>query len=340
MNNISQHRQELKKLARSEEKQVAYLDAIAKEISLVEDLVEQLKIEESELKSNLNELTNSLVVGEEKLDSAREIQAQVVREMYINGRLKQWTFLLSGEGMDEFFSRIGLLWYLSQSRKELSEQLQTQNEKVISIRDSVNSVKQNVAQKRKLKESELDSLEKAKLEKQKVLKEIRNDKESYTKAIKEMERSLEQLKNRLPTTSLSGNFEKCKGNLPWPTSSRNIIHKFGLVKESRFGTQFRNAGIDIATDGDEPVLSVADGRIAQIYWLRGYGNLVVIEHPGGYFTVYGNLGKVWVEKGRQIDQGIELGRTAEDGWLEGTKLHFEIRKGKQEVNPIEWLIAA
>jgi len=337
---IARQRAEIEGLSREESDLVSYLDALSREISLVGELLDTLAARDSILNRRLAALSDSLEISLEQLDSARAAQADVVRAMYIRGRGGNWAFLLGSSDIGDFVNRVGYFLFLARARQRLADDVARHTELVDDILDSTAAVKLRVEENKALKQAEFDSLGSLRRRKRNTLEKIRADKTAYQNALAEMERSLEELRLRLPEPSAVGDFERFRGKLPWPTESKKIIHPFGIVAERRFGTNFRNAGIDIATNPDEPVHAVADGRVAQIYWLRGYGKIIILEHEGGYFSVYGNLDRVLVEMGQMVEAGTEIAATAADGWLEGAKLHFEIRKGKQEVNPVEWLIAA
>ena len=336
---IQKQKNELENLAEKEKETVANLDALSEKVVTLSDILDSLDKEDSLLGMRLTDLGDSLSKSNASLDSARTAQAKVVRAMFIRGRAGELTFLLQSDGVGDFVNRLGYFIFLARARRELGDRLENISFNIKIIADSTEVVKNRVAQTKNLRLSELDSLNAAKAGQKKLLDKIRNDEGTYRAAIAEMERSLQELTDRIPAPKKGGNFESNKGKLPWPTDSRNVLYKFGIVKESRFGTTFRNSGIDIATKPEADVRSVADGTVAQISWLRGYGNIVILEHAGGFFSVYGNLGKVDVSEGQNLSARARIGKTAEEGWLEGSKLHLEIRNGRREVNPLDWLVS-
>jgi lipoprotein NlpD len=99
----------------------------------------------------------------------------------------------------------------------------------------------------------------------------------------------------------------------------------------------RNKGIDIGGNEGEPVKAAADGEVVHVgSALRGYGNLVIIRHPGDYVTAYGHNRKILVSQGQQVKRGqpiAELGRTDSDR----PKLHFEIRHQGKPLDPVKYL---
>jgi lipoprotein NlpD len=113
----------------------------------------------------------------------------------------------------------------------------------------------------------------------------------------------------------------------WPTAGK-VIDGFDAP---------RNKGIDIGGNEGEPVVAAADGEVVHVgSALRGYGNLVIIRHPGEYVTAYGHNRKILVSQGQQVKRGqqiAELGRTDSDR----PKLHFEIRHQGKPLDPVKYL---
>lgn len=82
---------------------------------------------------------------------------------------------------------------------------------------------------------------------------------------------------------------------------------------------------------------MADGRVTYASRLRGYENLVILEHEGGYYTIYARLSETLVTLHQEVTRLQTIGRLGENGLSSGPSLHFEIREGKQPQNPLEWL---
>ena len=74
--------------------------------------------------------------------------------------------------------------------------------------------------------------------------------------------------------------------------------------------------------------------------IRGYGNLLLIRHSGGWITAYAHADKLLVQRGDKVNKGQVIARVGHTGNVVSPQLHFEIRKGKQAVNPIRHLAGA
>jgi septal ring factor EnvC (AmiA/AmiB activator) len=123
-----------------------------------------------------------------------------------------------------------------------------------------------------------------------------------------------------------------KKGLCWPVQG-SIVSRFGLEKNPVLGTVTRNLGIEIAGKPDQKVVSAASGRVAAVTELPGRGNTVILEHPGGYFSIYGQLGQSKVSVGEAVAACAEVGRLA----AEPGRVYFEYRHNLKAEDPQEWL---
>ena len=124
-----------------------------------------------------------------------------------------------------------------------------------------------------------------------------------------------------------------KKGLCWPVQGP-VVSKFGLEKNPVLGTVTRNLGVEIGGKADQKVVSAAAGRVAAVTELPGRGNTVILEHPGGYFSIYGQLGRTQVSVGQAVSACSELGRLAPDN---PPRVYFEYRHNLKAEDPLEWL---
>ena len=127
-----------------------------------------------------------------------------------------------------------------------------------------------------------------------------------------------------------------RGQLPWPTDGR-VVAGFGKQTHPRFGTETLRSGVDIEAPEGTPIRAVATGSVAYRGWLKGYGNLVVLDHGDGYHTLYAHAAQVLVDEGDQVKGGELIGRVGETGSVEGPRLYFEVRYQGRAEDPQLWL---
>ena len=84
-------------------------------------------------------------------------------------------------------------------------------------------------------------------------------------------------------------------------------------------------------------MAVADGAVIYADWFKGYGRLIILDHGGGYFTLYAHAAEIWARSGDSVSRGQVIGKVGDTGSLEGPQLYFELRhKGKPQ-DPLAWL---
>ncbi len=138
---------------------------------------------------------------------------------------------------------------------------------------------------------------------------------------------------QLDDTSLP--FEPFKGALPWPARGA-ISSRFGRQPSSRFGTSIVRNGIEITVPEAQAVRAVHEGVVAFADQFTGYGNLIIVEHGDGAFSLYGHLSSMQVQKGAHVGAQAPLGRSGRNP--NGTPaLYFELRVDGKPVDPLQWL---
>jgi murein hydrolase activator len=132
-------------------------------------------------------------------------------------------------------------------------------------------------------------------------------------------------------------FQQLKGKLRWPVANGNVS------KEGRFGkhvhpdlkTVTQNTGVDIQTRAGSNVFAVADGEVAALSFIPGFGNIVIINNYSGFHTVYAHLSDINVSKSDKVTEGQVIAHSGES--VDGSVLHFEIWKERDKLNPESWL---
>jgi septal ring factor EnvC (AmiA/AmiB activator) len=204
------------------------------------------------------------------------------------------------------------------------------------------------------KTGENDQLVHEQAERRAIVRDIRSRKKSYLAKIAELEtarkkldeviRMLEQRRKAAPPRGgrpqpvpfLSGTFEKLKGDLPWPIDGP-VLTRFGKIVHPVYKTVITSNGIDIGAAEGGAVRCIAAGSVLYTGSMRGLGKLVIVDHGGGYLTIYAGLRHIEVSTGQTLEAGTVLGRAGGAGDTGGPKVHFEIRKSTDSLDPQQWL---
>jgi len=192
-----------------------------------------------------------------------------------------------------------------------------------------------------------------------LLTSIGNEKRLYQQALAEMEgaasnlnQTLTSLRSKLaasqsgpkpkqPTTSpkatgSDSGFAAMKGRLPPPVRG-TVTTYFGKNNQGKFGITTSADGIDIKTIAGSEITAIFKGKVVYVGPLRGYGNLLIIDHGQQYFSLMARASEFYKKVGEVVANGEVIGAMSEQGGLLGEGLHFEIRRGTVPENPLEWL---
>jgi septal ring factor EnvC (AmiA/AmiB activator) len=130
-------------------------------------------------------------------------------------------------------------------------------------------------------------------------------------------------------------FEKRRGKLRWPVAHGTVQTPFGNQIHPVLKTITQNTGIDIATPSGSDVYAVADGEVAVLSFIPGFGNVLILNHSNGFRTVYAHLSDVTVSESQRVTEGTIIAKSGDT--VAGAILHFEIWKEREKQNPEWWL---
>lgn len=126
-----------------------------------------------------------------------------------------------------------------------------------------------------------------------------------------------------------------RGALDWPVTGK-VVSAFGRAPAGRFGTSINRNGIEISATEGTPARAVHDGVVAYAAPFSGFGTLVIVDHGGGAFSLYGHLLEARVDKGATVTRGSVVG-TVGLAPAGGSALYFELRIDGRPVDPLQWL---
>jgi septal ring factor EnvC (AmiA/AmiB activator) len=177
-----------------------------------------------------------------------------------------------------------------------------------------------------------------------LLMKIHQEKEFYETAVKELESAAQGLKDTLinlektqegkqdKQRALPTDFDRSRGKLPLPLEGR-ILKEGGRVG----GGQNGGKGIFIEGSPGAEVKAVFPGRVDFSGQIKGYGEMVIINHGSRYFTILARLSKRSKVEGEMVNAGEVIGLLGPSDGLNPPRLYFEIRKGEGLLDPLKWL---
>ncbi|HEY5615610.1 MAG TPA: peptidoglycan DD-metalloendopeptidase family protein [Bacteroidota bacterium] len=363
---IAAYEQKLSESEKKEKTTLTHLDNLEKQSTLIRRLVQKLREQEKLLTSDINEAKSSITDLEKQLQFLKSHYAKYVRSVYINNRVYDLELLLSSNSINQLSIRIQ---YLKRFSDQRVKDLQGIVDKKTSLEKQNDQLQSSLEKERALlaeKTKEEQSLKKKTTQRRSVLSNLRKDKKQYqqelarkTEAVKEIEKIIADLiererirkereaaaarerERRGETVTATppepaGTFDQRLGKLRWPVSKGAIASRFGRQVHPTLKTVTQNTGIDITSTSGSDVLSVADGEVSVVSFIPGFGNLLILNHYGGYRTVYAHLSDIAVTEGQSVKDGQVIAKSGDS--LEGNILHFEIWKDRDKQNPERWLM--
>ena len=329
---------------------------LEEELALVNKLIQSLKKEEDLNRNKINILKKDINTKEDELNTLRERYEQRIINTYLKGRVSDLEKVLSSTSWRQAVYRTQYLKIISTIEQKMTKEIEglllTINKNKLKLESLL---RQSISLKRE-KQKQMTSLRKMRIKREKELTRIRQDKSALAnymqekgagvkqlesiikkvledKARSEREERIRQQQEALKTKE----FNLLRGQLPWPTEGR-VISKFGKQWNSRLKTTTDNPGIDIKGQPGSPIRSTMSGIITTITYIRGYGTTIIVDHGGGFYTVYSHVTNIQTNVDSEVRSGDVIAYMGDSGSVNGSKLHFEVWGKGQKLDPEKWLI--
>lgn len=130
-----------------------------------------------------------------------------------------------------------------------------------------------------------------------------------------------------------GIFQQLKGKLRLPVRGE-LINRFGSQREDSGATW---KGLFIKSPAGQEVKSIANGKVVFSDWLRGFGNIVIVDHGDGYMSLYGNNETLYKQAGETVKAGDAIAAVGNSGGIAETGLYFEMRHQSRPFDPLGWV---
>ncbi|HIF28971.1 MAG TPA: hypothetical protein EYQ40_10700 [Candidatus Marinimicrobia bacterium] len=360
INNVRKEIEETRRRIKSEKKKekstARRLTNIDKEISLTDKLYTQLNQELGKTETNIDKLSTAIQANERQLEILRDRYAVRVVQMYKKGTLADIEKLLSSSSWRQAIYRSKYMGVISNIDQKTQNKIKSLLIDIGRQRIGLESSYRNKVRLKKDQEDSKVTLRASRKKRQQELDKIRNNQSELTKYLEEKQAGMQELESLLKKVRQERSsydradrirkqqaalktetFGKLKGQLPWPAAGR-VVKRFGRTWNSERKTTTENPGIDIKGKPGSPVRSVIGGIITTITYIRGYGTTIIIDHGGGFYTVYSHVTNVETNEENEVQAGDIIAYMGNAGSIDGSKLHFEIWGHGQKLNPEKWLM--
>lgn len=317
----------------------------------------QISGQRREVNTALSRLQSRIRFVESNIADEQTTLGRLLYQQYVGGQSDAIKLVLNGEDPNEIARQLHYLSYVSRARAEL----------LASLRENLANLKELTGETRR-KSSELHALqsdetlqmrrlEKEKAERQRVYVKVSDDIDKSRKQLSTLKRDEERLsqlierlakeaarKNKKPGKRLtnqalpnadmgSGPFRQLKGRLRLPVIGE-LMNRFGGLRQDS-GLSWK--GLFISAKPGRDVKAIAGGRVVYADWLRGFGNLLILDHGDGYMSLYGNNESLLKQVGEETRAGEPIAATGNSGGNPDSGLYFELRFQGKPFDPIPWV---
>ena len=331
-----------------------------KEISATKKEIYKAKKKQKSNKKKLASLNKKLKKLELEMLKRKKLQSEILYQSYIKPKPGYLQLFLEGINPNEVSRQINYIGFLTKAQNENILELNKIRENISSTKKSTKKILKNVTQLRKKKEKNAKKLEKRKEAKKITLSKISNKLKSQKSKKQKLQQDEKKLSNlvknlilklkaeekrrRLGKKEITDkkkivdieaykiNFAKLKKKLKLPIKGK-IIHKYNSKRRDT-GTRWK--GLFIKAKEGSNVTSVASGQVVFSDWLRGFGNIIIIDHGKSYMSLYGNNDSLLKQKGEYIKGGDVIALSGNSGGNKNNGLYYELRHNGKPFNPLKW----
>lgn len=336
---IEVRKQQIQENKRRQRNVLEELDRLDRDIDRVEQELQALNGQIAALERAIDAARQELQKAEEDLEERTAILHQRLRDIYTEGQVSYLEVLLQATSLGDFLTRFDLMQRIAEQDIKLMKELAAERDRIEQRKKDLEARQERLTLLREQTRVKQSYLTARSEEKKGVLNQLESEREAYERALDELEatsRRLAQIIQQLQAKEPSP--RRGTGRFIWPVPGYSTVTSgYGMrfhpiLRQSRMHT-----GIDIAAPTGAAVVASDDGTVIYTGWLGGYGQVVVVDHGGGYSTLYAHLSRIAAGNGSQVRQGETIGYVGSTGWSTGPHLHFEVRVNGEPQNPSGYL---
>lgn len=351
----------LKKTKKVESKVSGELDQIQKYLREKEASLNSLGRDMKGVETSLNRTQRDIDLAKAEAERKKQQINRRLTSVYKAGEAGSLRMFFSSESFPQMTENLRYMRSVLENDKKLFADY---NAKMENLRVLKASLERDVARKEKIKSSievKKQEIEQEKNKKAGYLLKVREDKKTYMSSIKELQANANRLQamvERLEARSRKGYNSKNKnkavvgsehllpnvpdkglgtqkGRLNLPVKG-NIVGQFGRHKHPEFNSYTVNNGISIEAPAGTQIHAIYEGQVIFADYFKGYGNMVIVDHGGGFFSLYAHAANLFKKVGATVAKNDVVASVGDTDSSKGPMLYFEIRYQGKPVDPSPW----
>lgn len=362
---INEEKQRLKKIEQQiksikeeinnlQKEESGYLETLHKIEKLLRDTEKELQNIEKDLEFAHKEIKQGeeeLIFEKGMLKEKTKLLESRLREIYKRRLTGYLEIIFNSESFSDFLTRFRYIKNILSLDAKVINDIRQQTKRIENNKMNLENREEILSLLKKEVEKEKENIEFSIKAKKSIMNKIESQKEVYLKSLKELEQSSQEIKNiieriykqqeedsgkasqkEVPAITLKPK----KGILALPVQGK-LISEYGRHKNTDFNTYTFNSGIDISAPLGQVVHTAGSGEVIYTGSIKGYGQIIIIDHGGRVTTLYAHLSKILIDIGDKVKKGQLIGQVGDSGGVSSTRLHFEVRVEGKPTDPMNWL---
>ena len=371
---ISSIKKEISEKEASLDKVNSELAASEKAISQSNRTLKELGDKKQNVENQLEDLKREAGIVSLHVSEAEDLIASISQAQFVNSRRHPWQTALVGNNPNDIARMSAILQYMAREQDRTIDRLANRRKNIEIVTAKTNETQQELIRIETAEQKNRSELEREKTRRESAFaqlkKELSSQKARYEQLVKNdrqltdliadidkqiaaaaarerakkealaaaKRREQEKAKpdpRRTTVAPTTGNFGKLRGKLTMPTKG-TIVAKFGQKREGAAST-LAWRGLLIRAKQGQDVVAAGPGTVVFSDWMRGFGNLLIVDHGSNYLSVYANNETLYKSVGDAVKQGETIASVGSSGGEDAPGLYFELRYKGKPFDPSRWI---
>lgn len=358
---IREKKKLIKQTKSVETKVSSELTVIEKSLKEKESNLAVLDREMTTVEKGIGSTNDQITKNIEEIEKKKSEIARRVSSLYKAGEMGSIRIFFSSGSIPQAFENQRYMKSVIENDKRLFLDYQSRLQQLKQLRESLEreaAKKELLSKKIKVRKNEIEA---EKVRKAELLLKVREERKGHQLSLKELQANAHRLQSMVEklearsrkSYSPSGEKKKLipdthpqppvadkgfgaqRGRLSLPVSGE-IVSRFGKHKHAEFNSFTFNNGITLSAPLNADIRAAYDGEVIFADKFKGYGNMLIIDHGGGYFTLYAHASAITKKVGTQVRKGESVAKVGDTDSPNGAQLYFEIRYQGKPVDPGPW----
>jgi murein DD-endopeptidase MepM/ murein hydrolase activator NlpD len=337
-------RVQLRKTSRAAHAVLGDIQAVDQRLSTVKDQLDDTTQHLGSSRVEQRHIGGELDAATTKVGQVKEQVRQRLRAIYVHGSGSVLTALVDSQSLGDVATRAYLMRTVARQDQALFAQYRGLRSEIADRKQRQDRLVANIDVLARRQESQTQELAQVRQDKGEILEGLRQKQSELRGMIEQFEADEREIGSQIAAFAARSRPARGRGHglvqLPAftgrfmrPVEGR-ISDGFGMRYHPILHQYRMHEGVDIAAPAGTPIHAAADGQVISTSYMRGYGNVVILDHGGGVSTVYAHASRIYCSTGQQVHRGDVIAAVGSTGLATGPHCHFEVRISGRAVNPM------